>query len=154
MGCPSQSVISLYLYSSLLLILFLSEVSAHEFLSFPRIQFCTERRIQLCAVRKTLRKQLPVLRRLTQIYNMRIQVTMTCGGSPRGRVWEGTSHPGSLREWIPPRVPPGRGCPAAARFFFKQEAQIGKCILDNERNLYFLIINFGVQILFLCSDAV
>ena len=100
----------------------LAEVSAHEFLSFPQIQLCTERRIQLCAVRKTLRKQLPVLHRLTQIYNMRIQVTMTCGGSPPGRVWEGTSHPGSLREWIPSWVPPGRGCPAAARFFFKQEA--------------------------------
>jgi hypothetical protein len=94
------------------------EVSAHDFLSFPRIQFCTERRIQLCAVRKTLRKQLPVLRRLTQIYNMRIQVTMTCGGSPPGRVWEGTSHPGSLREWIPSRVPPGREGALRQRDFF------------------------------------
>ena len=54
-----------------------AEVLAHEFLSFPRTQLCTKRRIQLCAVRKTLRKQSPVLRRLTQMHNMRIQVTMT-----------------------------------------------------------------------------
>ena len=69
--------------------------------SFTRIEFCTKRRIQLCAVRKTLRKQLPVLRRFTQMHDMCMQVTMTCGGSPPGRVWEGTSHPGSLRELQP-----------------------------------------------------